>query len=207
MVSISFKKATHYTDLKIPVDNFYRALKGDLTALWIGKQGKKDLSEAWKNIYEQYCEVAEIDTREAKQAAKINVMIYKYNIIQNLIEVLKKGEDQNIIDAVKVLNSKKYGYKIDLLKPLKPQVDSLERSQKSFLTRIKIEENKLPKETEEDKKELVNIMDAVIAIENSKPGITIDVYTMPMIKWVARMKAFDQEMKLKKAQAEKQKMR
>ena len=199
MVSISFKKATHYTDLKIPVDNFYRALKGDLTALWIGKTGKKDLSEVWKSIYNQYCKVAKVDNRHLKQAAKLDAMVLKYRIMEGLIRILKYGEDQNIIDAVKILN-KNYKQKIDLLKPLKPEVERLERGQKSLVTRIKIEESKLPKQQEE---EAVSLMDQVISLENMKPGIQIDIYTMPMEKWLSRLKAADQEIKYRKAQSEK----
>lgn len=195
-------KPAHYTDLKIPVFNFHEALKGNLDFLWVDKKGKKDLSEVWKTIYNQYCEAAKVDNRHLKRLARIKEMEQKYITIHGLLQILYKGCDENIIAAARILNSKKYNYNVDLLKPLKPQVERIERSHRVLLTKIEIEADKLPKI---QKEQAVSIMRQVIALENLFPGRSIDIYTMPMEKWLALIETADEKARAMEAQLNKRK--
>lgn len=189
-------KLPYHTSIKtLPVYNFYECLKsGNLDYLWKDEIGKEDLSEVWKTIYNEYCEAAKIDNRHLKQIAKVDFLIFKYKRISSTVAIFPKLSEENQKRAVEIL--KKDNYFLDLSKDLEPQFKRINSQLSALATKIKIEQEKLPKE---DKKEAVSLMKQVISLENMKPGISIDIYTETMEKWLARMESAAEEIKIRNA--------
>lgn len=189
--------AKYHSSLRtLPVWNFYEVVNtGDKKYLWIDEPGKEDLTEVWKDIYDEFCEKAGIDNRNMKQYLKVSELIFKYKGIAALVEVVIKGHKEERKEAVQLLKDKRFGVLIDLRKALKPQIESINKRMSSLATKIKIEEAKIPKE---EKKQAVNVMKQAIALENIFQGRNIDIYTMPMEKWLALVDAGNEKVKAQK---------
>lgn len=183
----------------IPVFNFYKVLEtGDHSFLYIAEKGKEDLTEVWKEIYNQYCVIAKIDNAHLKQITKVEEIRKKIIEVELLLEKTITGTETVRQKARQILKNKhNYIFRenhafVDEFERLKGQLDVLK-------TKLNIEEKKLPKE---QKKEGISIMKKALMLENMFPGRVIDIYTMPMEKFqglldLAEEKAIEQK-KLKK---------
>lgn len=176
-------EAKYYTDLKLPIQTFATILKtGDHSLLYIDEKGNEDLSDVWFKIYNDYCREAKISNRHIKQMGKIEDLKRKYKDIKLLLEFLNCEFPKVIIKAKEVLK-KKYGYLVRNGQPISSEIERLNKKLDAFHTKIKIEENKLPKE---QKQEGISIIKESAILENVFGGNkSIDVYTTSTEKWIA----------------------
>lgn len=184
--------AKHHKSIKtLPVYNFYEILKtGDLVHLWIDEPGEEDLSEVWSQIYNEYCEEAGVSNRHLKQVAKVEELKLKHERIRLLL-ILSVDASLKVREK-----AREYLKKLNFIfrngQPDQQEFDRLINQLKSLETKINIEEERLPKE---DKKEAVKLMKQVIALENLFQGRTIDIYTMPVEKWLALIESAEERVK------------
>lgn len=181
----------HQSIRTLPVFNFYEVLNtGDLSHLWIDEPGDDDLGEVWDNIYNEYCEAAGISNRHLKQMAKVEELKFKHEKVRLLL-ILAVDRQENVrMKAREYLKTFNFIFRegkneIEEYKRLISQLKSLE-------TKIKIESDRLPKE---DKKEAVKLMKQAVALENMFPGRNIDIYTMPVEKWLALVEHANERVK------------
>jgi hypothetical protein len=174
--------AKFHTSIRtLPVYNFYEVLNtGEYSWLYIDEKGDEDLSEVWTVIYNEYCEAAKIDNRHMKQIAKVAELTKKYNKIVVLMELLQDEFYEVREAARKALKGYNYIFRID--RPFDEEYNRLRVQLKSLRTKVSIEESKLPKE---QKKESISIMKQAVSLENMFPGRDIDIYVMPVQKWLA----------------------
>lgn len=181
----------HQSIRTLPVFNFYEILKtGSLDHLWIDEAGEEDLSEVWDKIYNEYCEEAGVDNRHLKQVAKIEELKLKHEKVRLLL-MLSVDKAKPVRDKAREY-LKNFNFIFREGKPIQEEFDRLVNQLKSLETKIAIEEEKLPKE---DKKEAVKLMKQVVALENLFPGRNIDIYTMPVEKWLAIIEHADERIK------------
>lgn len=171
----------HKSIRTLPVFNFYEILNtGDYSHLWIDEPGDDDLGEIWGEIYNEYCEAAGIDNRHLKQVAKVEELKLKHEKVRLLLKLAADRKPSVRDKAREYLKTYNFFFRAG-----KNEVEEYKRlinQLKSLETKIKIESDRLPKE---DKKEAVKLMKQVVALENMFPGRNIDVYTMPVEKWLA----------------------
>lgn len=181
----------HKSIRTLPVYNFYEILStGDLSFLYYDEKGNEDLEETWKNIYNEFCKESNIDNRHLRQKGKIEYLKLKHYRV-TLILVLCIDSDKKIrANAREKLKGYNYIFRED--KPWKEEYVRLQGQLKSLYTKIEIEEAKLPKEA---KREAVKLMKQVVAIENMFPGRVIDVYVMPVQKWLALVEVANEKAK------------
>lgn len=201
----------YHTSIRtLPVFNFHEVLRtGDYSFLRIheeddvlgsmfdhlgAQQEKADPKEIWDKIYNEYCEAAGVSNRHLKQVAKIEELRFKHDSIEILLMLAVDPFESVQKKAREKLKSFNYIFRNG--QDQEREYNRLRNQLKSLLTKIKIEEDKLPKE---DKQEAVKLMKQAVSLENIFPGRVIDIYTMPVEKWIAL-----NEMAQEKINAQKQ---
>lgn len=174
--------AKYHTSIKtLPIWNFTEVLQThDFSHLWIDEVREEDLSEVWKDIYNEYCKAAKVDNRHFKQIAKIEELKLKVHKIEILLALTQDSFKEVREEAKKALKGYNYIFRTD--KPYKEELERLMRQLSSLVTKLKIEESKLPKE---DKKEGITLMKQAVSLENIFTGRSIDIYTTTVEKWIA----------------------
>lgn len=181
----------HKSIRTLPVYNFYEILStGDLSFLYYDEKGNEDLEETWKNIYNEFCKESNIDNRHLRQKGKIEYLKLKHYRVTLILVLCIDSDKQIRANAREKLKGYNYIFRED--KPWKEEYVRLQGQLKSLYTKIEIEEAKLPKEA---KREAVKLMKQVVAIENMFPGRVIDVYVMPVQKWLALVEVANEKAK------------
>lgn len=172
----------HTSIRTLPVFNFHEVLRTkNFSHLYVDEVGEVEgLQEVWDDIYNQYCEAAGVSNRHLKQVAKIEELKMKFVKIEILL--MQSISPFKSVQKEARAKLKSFNY---IFRNGQEEIQEYERLQnqlKSLLTKIRIEEEKLPKE---DKQEAVKLMKQAVSLENMFPGRVIDIYTLPVEKWIA----------------------
>lgn len=186
----------YHTSIRtLPVYNFYEVLNtGDYTYLYLdelAERGEENLEEIWREIYHEYCIEAKVDNRHFRQKNKVEDLKVKYLKISMLLKLTRNRFASVRKNAKTKLLA--YNYIFRANKPFKEEYKRLKGQLSSLKTKIKIEELKLPKEA---KQEAVKLMKQVVSLENMFPGRVVDVYVMPVQKWLALIEVANEKAKL-----------
>lgn len=191
----------HKSIKTLPIYNFYEILNtGKLDYLYLDEVGEDDLEEVWDKIYNEYCEVAQVDNRNFKQKAKVNALKVKYIRIELLLKMCKDDFIEVRQEAKNALKDFNFIFRTD--QPFDMEYDRLQSQLRSLNTKIKIEEDKLPKEDKKEAKNLkkqLNAMKEAVILEDFFPKKDIDIYTIPVEKWIALNNHAKEISKLRKA--------
>lgn len=187
--------AKFHTSLRtLPVYNFYEILYTEnLSHLFIGEKGKEDLSEVWSKIRDEFYTKAKVNNRDLRRVAEIEELKKKSRNIFLLLQLLLNDPFPEVRVAVKK-KLHDYGYKFDPNKAFDDELERMLRSLKVLETKITLEEDKLPKAVTK-KPDLIK---EALALENIFPNRTIDIYTMPMEKWLALQSMAEERIKAQK---------
>lgn len=184
----------HKSIRTLPIWNFTQVLQTqDLKYLWKDEEGKEDLTKVWREIYNEYCKAAKVDNRHFKQIAKIEDLKLKHYKLKLLL-VLVIDKSYEVREKAKQA-LKGYNYIFREGKRFKDEYERLKKQLGSLQTKIEIEKGKLP---QEDKKEAVSLMKQAVSLENLFPGRDIDIYTLPVEKWIALWEIASEKIKARK---------
>lgn len=177
----------HKSIRTLPIYNFYEILNtGNLEFLYKDEIGDEDLEPTWDAIYNEYCKVAEVDNRNFKQKAKVNALKVKFVRVELLLKLCKDDFIEVRKSAKDALRDFNFIFRTD--QPFDKEYDRLHSQLRSLETKIKIEEDKLPKEDKKEAKNLkkqLNAMKESIVLMDFFPKADLDIYTIPVEKWIA----------------------
>lgn len=162
---------------------------------------KEELTEIWLEIFKEYIVLK--DDMEIKnsfrQLAHINKLETKLVMCNELLKCFthqstKKGQ-KALTDELMAWDIK---YKIDLKKPLKPQINRVINEFKSLKSTIKIKKVEFEKEHRKDlSKEKINIDKQIVNVEQVL-GNVINSETTMVSKWIEYVKVAEYKAKKQK---------
>lgn len=177
----------HKSIKTLPIYNFYEILNtGSLDHLYKDEIGDEDLESVWDKIYNEYCEVAEVDNRNFKQKAKVNTLKVKFVRVELLLKLCKDDFIEVRKEAKDALKDFNFIFRTD--QPFDKEYARLQGQLRSLNTKISIEEAKLPKEDKKEAKEIkkkLNAMKESIVLMDFFPKTDLDIYTISVEKWIA----------------------
>lgn len=191
----------HKSIRTLPIWNFtQRLLTKDNRFLFVDIPEKADenieLDRIWNEIYHEFCVASKIDNKNLKQIYKVEELKLKYTKISNLLD-LAIDEFYEVRQAARTA-LKGYNYIFREGQRFPDEYKRLKRQLNSLSTKIEIEKSKLPKD---EKKQGVNLIKEAVALENMFTGREIDIYTIPVEKWLTLWDLAKEKIKARKQTA------
>lgn len=147
---------------------------------------KEELITIFEDIYFEYCEMSNNHKLRAtlKKQFLIDEWTTLFNLITRLINIYLSYRDEDSLSLINNLNDKKY--KIDLEKPINPQITALKKKMIGLKNKIKIYKIKLSQSIKDDKEDVkIDLDEDALYLEKNldlKRGI--DPEETSLSKWV-----------------------
>lgn len=178
------KHKDFYKDLDtMPIYNFMKCIDRELKYMYVSKNGEitNKIVNKWEKLYNKFCELTKNNEmfRYYRLIGEIEYLDKRIEIAPVLVSFLSKNIDkQSICDELG-----EWGLKLNLKKPLKPQLDRIAKTlnnSKNKLNRKKEELEKINNKPKED-----------ISLQAQKAklhrilGISVNIFTTSVTEWLA----------------------
>ena len=178
------KHKDFYRDLDtMPIYNFIKCIDRELKYMYVSKNGEitNKIVNKWEQLYNKFCELTKNNEmfRYYRLIGEIEYLDKRIEIVPVLVSFLSKNIDKQSV--CEELNE--WGLKLDLKKPLKPQLDRIAKilnNSKNKLNRKKEEIEKINNKPKED-----------ISLQAQKAklhrilGISVNIFTTSVTEWLA----------------------
>ena len=176
-----------YEDIdEIPVFNFFKCCEGKYKYMYNDRKGDEteEVIKTFKNIYDKYCELT-ITNKTLKYyrlIGEIEWLEKKLMFVPILVNLLVKAPVEKkklVIDEIKT-----WGFKIDLKKPLKEQLENIAQRLNNSTTKLQRKKDEVEEINGVEKGD-VSLSKQVAKLKTILTGVSIDINKDSIATWVA----------------------
>jgi hypothetical protein len=184
------KNKNIYTSLEtLPIYNFEKCIKGDLTYLNINRENliTDGLEDIWQVLYNDYCELTLTSETERyyRLVGEITWLENRFKFVPVLLNFLLKTPKDDRVDIIKAL--KLWKISISLKKPLEKQIETtltILNNSKNKLNRKKNELEELQGNNEQLKAVSMSLQQQSIKIYKAL-GIKPNIFEDSVLMWLS----------------------
>lgn len=150
---------------------------------------EKELNEAWNEVYEEYCKLAE-DNASLMYFLICNELLYlktrrRFGTVL-LNSLIRRRDSASMMDYIDELA--RWKFVIDKEKPFEAEVAKVKRLLRAAKNKIRLKEDELEKYKENDGEEKMSLVQQVLKVELALGKNEIDPKTTSVERWIAMIK-------------------